>query len=110
MVKPSAQKDKPVTANQTDSADLASILAETTRKLQPMMADMVSKMDWDIVNRPIDPLNLRQAWITFFQKFYQDPERLAALQMQYMKDWMALWGETTKRFMGHPGQELFQPE
>ncbi len=115
MVK--VQDKKPVTttlfppsAAQGDPAALAPILAETAERLQPLVKEFMSKIDWDIGNRPLDPLNIRHAWAEFFHRLYQDPDRLAELQMQYMKNWMNLWSESTKKFMGHKGQDLYQPE
>jgi polyhydroxyalkanoate synthase len=108
------QDKKPATPaqapDQTDPAALTAILAETAERLQPLVAEFMSKIDWDIGNQPLDPLNIRHAWASFFQRLYQDPDRLAELQIQYMKNWMHLWSESTKKFMGHPGQDLYQPE
>ncbi len=97
-------------AENVDPAALGAILLETAGKLQPMMAEFMSKIDWDIGNKPLDPFNLRDAYIALFQKLYEDPDRLAELQIGYMKDWMTLWGESTKRFMGHAGQNLYEPD
>lgn len=102
----------PVTqpAAQADPAALTAILAETAERLRPLVAEFMSQIDWDIGNQPLDPLNLRHAWAAFFHRLYQDPDRLADIQIQYMKNWMNLWNETTKKFLGHPGQDLYQPD
>lgn len=95
---------------QLDPAAFTKIMVETTERLQPLMAEFMSKVDWDIGNQPLDPLNVRDAWVQFFQKLYADPDRLADLQVNYMKDWMTLWTESTKRFMGHPAQDIYAPD
>ena len=108
--KPATNAILPHQTAQNDPAALAAILAQTAERLQPLIADFMTKIDWDIGNQPLDPLNIRHAWATFFQHLYQDPDRLAELQIQYMKDWMNLWNESTKKFLGHPGKDLYQPE
>ena len=107
---PAAQAQILQPAEQPDPAALTAILAQTAERLQPLVGEFMSKIDWDIGNQPLDPLNLRHAWTEFFQRLYQDPDRLAELQMQYMKNWIHLWHESARKFMGQPGQDLYQPE
>lgn len=93
-----------------DPAALAAILVQTAEKMQPMVSEFMQKIDWDIGNQPLDPLNMRQAWVQFFENLAQHPERVAEMQIQYMRDWMNLWQESAKKFLGHPSQELYQPD
>lgn len=93
-----------------DPAAFAAILGRTAEKLHPMMQDFMEKFDWNSPATAIDPLNIQKSYVAFFQKLYEDPERISEMQIQYAKDWMKLWQESTKRFMGHPGEKLYTPE
>lgn len=94
-----------------DPAELGVILAQTAEKLHPMMQQFMDKIDWNAPARAIDPLNVQKAYIAFFQKLYEDPERLTEIQMEFAQDWMTLWQESTKSFMGEqPAQKLYTPE
>ena len=91
-----------------DPVALTAILTKTAEKLQPLMQDFARKMDWSAAAPPMaDPLNLRDTTISFFQNLYSDPDRLLAIQMEYAKNWMDLWQESAKRFMGQPATELY---
>ena len=93
-----------------DAEALTSILIQTTEKLQPMMVEFIKKLDLDLAAVPFDPLNVTKAYAAFFSKLYEDPNRLADLQVQYMKNWMSLWGESTKKFMGQQSKDLYPAE
>ena len=93
-----------------DLEALSAILIQTAEKMQPMFQDFMSKIDWNFGDAPLDPLNIQQAYTSFFQKLYEDPDRLADMQVQYVRNWMALWQESTKKFMGHPGADLYTPD
>lgn len=109
----SASKDKneQTTENQAlfDPVALTAILAQTAEKLQPMMQEFAQKIDWQaMLQTPqADPMNIRDAYISFFQQLYSDPDRLLEAQMEYASNWMHLWQESTKRFMGEPSEPLF---
>lgn len=93
-----------------DPATLGVILAQTAEKLNPMMQEFMEKLDWSAPGRALDPLNMQKAYVAFFQKLYEDPERLSELQLEYAKDWMNLWQESTKSFMGEKAETLYTPE
>lgn len=93
-----------------DPAAFAAILDETSKKLAPMMQEFMEKIDWSAPARAMDPLNVQKAYVAFFQKLYEDPERLTEMQTAYIQDWMNLWQESTKRFMGESGKTLYTPD
>jgi polyhydroxyalkanoate synthase len=112
----SAKKTKKAPPNgpplvHADPAELGVILAKTAEKLHPMMQEFMEKLDWNAPIRAMDPMNMQKAYVAFFQKLYEDPERLTELQMEYAKDWMTLWQESARSFMGEqPAQKLYTPE
>lgn len=102
---------KPQNSGPADPAALGAILLQTAERLQPMMQAALARIDWEgIGDRPLDPLNLRDATVTFFQNLYADPDRLLEIQLGYAHDWMKLWQESTKRFLGHPAEDLYAPD
>ncbi|MGZ9097754.1 MAG: class I poly(R)-hydroxyalkanoic acid synthase [Micavibrio sp.] len=109
MSKTSDKKtETPAQADMIDPVAFGAILTQTAEKLQPMMQEFAEKMDWAALgNQPLDPLNMRDATISFFQNLYADPDRLLDAQMEYAKNWMNLWQESTKRFMGQPAEDLY---
>lgn len=112
MSKTSDQKAKnPAKADVSDPAAFADILTQTAEKLQPMMREFAEKMNWTAMgSQPFDPLNMRDTYITFFQNLYSDPDRLLKAQMEFAKNWMNLWQESAKRFMGQPAADLYPPD
>lgn len=104
-------KNEQTTENQTpfDPVALSAILVQTAEKLQPMMQEFARKLDWQAMFQTpqADPMNIRDAYISFFQQLYSDPDRLLEAQMEYASNWMHLWQESAKRFMGEPSEPLF---
>ncbi|MDB5490312.1 MAG: Polyhydroxyalkanoic acid synthase [Micavibrio sp.] len=94
-----------------DPAALGAILAQTSEKLHPLMQEFMDKIDWNAPLRALDPMNVQKAYVAFFQKLYEDPERLTGMQIEYAKDWMTLWQESAKSFLGEqPARKLYTPE
>lgn len=101
--KPATPSPAPSSALPPAQAEsLSLILKDTAERLQPMMEELATS------NTP--PAQIMRSYAAFFQKLYEDPKKLADMQVQYMKDWITLWQESTKRFMGHPGQTLYRPD
>lgn len=116
MTKTPAQKTVPSAISTLQDAEkLAVILTQTAERIQPLFEDLLKRINPEAQEKAIESLNhgqmnVAQAYAEFFQKLYEDPKRLADLQVEYVRNFMTLWQESTKRFMGHPAADLYAPD
>ncbi len=116
MKNSSSKKQKPPNessghdARLTDPVALGNILINVTERAQPLLKEFFEKYEFDLDEAALDPLHTREAYMEFLQHLWSDPQKLAAMQMEYWQDAMSLWQESSVRFMGGESKELFTPE
>lgn len=113
-------KDKPDTPKQdnhpyshlkmADPVALGQILFDVAERARPILQNFVEKHDFEVDENMFDPLHVREAYVEFMKQLMANPQKLMEMQMQFWEDWMELWQESTIRFMGGEGKELFTPE
>ncbi|MGH1375957.1 MAG: class I poly(R)-hydroxyalkanoic acid synthase [Alphaproteobacteria bacterium] len=98
-----------------DPVMLGQALMDAYEKAQPLFESYMEKyagtngMDnFAAIN--FDPLNIRDSYLEFIDRITQDPSKLFEIQSEYAQDWMNLWQESMKKFMGEPFQEIAKPD
>lgn len=85
-------------------------LAEVLERSQPVFQKYFEKLaETEIDEQALDPYNLRDTYFDFCQNLMKDPEKLVQLQMEYWREWSRLCQESTLKFLGAEGTELYNP-
>lgn len=93
-----------------DPVAFARAMSEAWERALPLLKDYAERYTGDIENQPIDPLNVRQAWLDYLEKISEDPQHLVKLQAQYWNNWLHICQETMLKFLGEPSQTVIKPE
>jgi len=117
---PSAAKaDK--TAQQPDEAvklpdpvALGQAMLNLMEKSQPLMRDFLER----IKLAPPDPALLNPAqlggltvpWVQLTTQLWSNPQKVVDAQLGLWQDYLRLWQNTTKRFLGQPYETVIQPQ
>lgn len=105
------QKTPESKTTEAQTEDLGQIMMSSYTRLQPLLQEIAQKYTVPTMEgEDIDPFNLRQAYFQFAQHLLSDPQKLAEMQMRFWNDWMTLWQESAKRFMGQESKTLYAPE
>ncbi len=93
-----------------DALEYGSQLAALFERLEPLAEDIVRHQDPKPMAAEPDPFGLKPTMQHYWQKLLQNPQRFMDLQMELWQDWMVLWQESTKKFMGEEGATLYVPD
>ncbi|MCB1556478.1 MAG: class I poly(R)-hydroxyalkanoic acid synthase [Alphaproteobacteria bacterium] len=85
-------------------------MVDVSRRSQPLARHFLETYEDTLKQTAADPLNLRQACLDFMTHFLSDPQKLADMQMAFYQDWMRLWQESARKFMGEATTPLYAPE
>ena len=92
-----------------DPVAFSKAMAEAWERALPLMHDYFERYA-DVENQTLDPFNVSQAYIDFFEKVAEDPQHLIQLQTEYWDNWIHIWQESVKKFLGEPSEETIKPE
>lgn len=93
-----------------DPIALSQALMKAYEKAAPIFTQAFNKFVDDIENKPLDPFNLREAYVEFLQRVSEDPAHYAKLQMDFWQKWMQVWQESALQFMGEPSEAVVRPD
>lgn len=98
-----------------DPVKLAQAIMDAYEKSQPLLDKYIRQYDSDIAmeqlqNFNLDPMNVRESYLDFLDKIAQNPEKFIDIQMEYTKEWMDLWMNSMKKFMGEAANTVIEPE
>lgn len=92
-----------------DPVALSKILMDVAERASPIIQDMLAKNNFDSSDFVMDPMNFREAYVDFMNHLWDNPRKLAEMQIEFVNDWMHLWQESAKKFMGEDGATLYSP-
>lgn len=103
------------TYKMADPVALGHALMHAYEKAAPLMEEYMEKYTHknafdEFCAQDLDPMNLRQSYIAFWERVLADPSQFLGMQTSYMNDWMLLWQESVKKFMGQKGETVIEPE
>ena len=98
-VKASPVHDKSdVHAGLTDPAALGRSMADIAERSQRIVADWLKRQSQE--KPSADPLNIGNAFLEMTAKLMANPAGMMQAQIGFWQDYMTLWQNTTRRFMG----------
>lgn len=97
-------------AGMVDPVMLGNILLDISQKARPLIQKYFENADFDFSPSHLDPMHINQAYAEFLGRVIDNPQHYAELQVKYWQDWVNLWQESAKRFMGDKAHQVVQPE
>lgn len=94
----------------TDPVVFTRIMMDVAQRCHPIIKSFLEKEGVENLSYSFDPLNISPAYIQFFSQLWSNPGKIAELQTKYWADWMGLFQESTKKFLGHPAKTLYEPD
>lgn len=85
-------------------------LAELFERLEPLAEDIVRTMDPNQMADDPDPFHVAPVVNHYWQNLFQNPHKMFDLQIEFWQNWVLLWQEATKKFMGEDSKTLYEPE
>lgn len=85
-------------------------MQEAYTRAQPLMQEFFEKYAANFPDQPLDPFNLRDLTLQFFEKWAQDPDDMLRLQSEYMQDWLHIWQNATLKFLGEEAEDVVKPD
>lgn len=93
-----------------DPVELTRILIDVYERAQPVLKSYIERHGFEFSEQNVDPLNLRQAGMSFMAHLMANPNRLLEMQMQYWGNLTNLMQASAQKFLSGQGDELYKPE
>ncbi|MDP6604092.1 MAG: class I poly(R)-hydroxyalkanoic acid synthase, partial [Rhodospirillales bacterium] len=100
----------PQEPNLPDPAEFAKTMASIAEQSQRIVSEFLSHQQGNGANGPVDPLNIGSAFFEMTRQMMSDPAKLVQAQMSLWQDYMTLWQNTTRRFLGQEPDPVVAPE
>ena len=93
-----------------DPVALSQAMMQAYERAMPLMQDLMEHYGNNLSHQSFDPFNVRKSYTEFLNHLYTDPEKIVALQMGFWGDWMNLWQESARKFMGEEAKAIIEPQ
>ena len=100
----------PQEPNLPDPAEFAKSMATIAERSQRIVSEFLSHQQGNGTSGPADPLNIGAAFFEMTQQMMLDPAKLVEAQVSLWQDYMTLWQNTTRRFLGQETDPVVAPE
>lgn len=99
------------TANPYDLDALARTWGEMLRVSGEVARTMAEKTESRLrAGTPVDPFNLREAWLGLLDNMMQRPDEMTEAQLDLWRNYMALWDATLVKMSGGAAPDLVEPD
>jgi polyhydroxyalkanoate synthase subunit PhaC len=106
-------KDK-ITENQPklplDPIAFSQAMLDAYERAKPLLEEFLKKTGQDLASQNFDPFNIQPVYREFMEKLAKDPDKFFELQAGFWQDWMRLWQESSKKFLGEKAETVIEPE
>ena len=95
-----------------DPVALGQALFNLMEKSQPLMRDFMERVKLKPLDAPLppDPLNMGNVWMKLTTQIWSNPQRMVDAQLGLWQDYLRLWQNTTRRFLGKSYESVIQPQ
>jgi polyhydroxyalkanoate synthase len=90
-----------------DPVEWSKALGRIAEQSQRLVSDFLSRQGAGGVGMG-DPMNIGQAFFEMSARMMTDPTRIVQAQFNLWQDYMSLWQNATRRFMGEPAEPLIE--
>jgi polyhydroxyalkanoate synthase len=93
-----------------EATEFAKNMTVAAEKCQKIMQEFVARQAKDFANRPVDPLNIGNAFLELTARMMQDPAKLWDSQKKLLEDYAGLWQHAAEQFVGEEEKPYIEPE
>ncbi len=93
-----------------DAMAFSQAMLDAYEQAKPLLEEFLKKTGEDLASQNYDPFHIQPIYREFMEKLAENPDRLFELQAGFWQDWMRLWQESSKKFMGETGETIIEPE
>lgn len=108
-----AENAKPDPVKMPDPVALGQAFFNLMEKSQPLIHDFMEriKLNTPTTGGASNPLSmsLNAPWMQMTQQIWANPQKMVDAQLGLWQDYMRLWQNTTKRFLGQPYETIIEP-
>jgi poly[(R)-3-hydroxyalkanoate] polymerase subunit PhaC len=83
-----------------DPVELSRVMARIAERSQRLVADFLTRQSGDSHVGMADPLNVGRAFLEMTARMMANPAKLVEAQVNLWRDYMTLWQNTTRRWLG----------
>lgn len=77
---------------------------------KPLLDEFVRKTGEDLASSNFDPFHIQPVYREFMEKLAENPDKFIEMQTQFWGQWMNLWHESSKKFLGEQASPVIEPE
>ncbi|MBP7253282.1 MAG: hypothetical protein KBA75_07350, partial [Alphaproteobacteria bacterium] len=109
-----AEAEKPDPVKMPDPVALGQAFFNLMEKSQPLIHDFVERIKLNPsalgggTQNPLS-MSLNAPWMHMTQQLWANPQKMVDAQLGLWQDYMRLWQNTTKRFLGQPYETIIEP-
>ncbi len=92
-----------------DPVELSRAMAKIAERSQRLVTEFLARQSTDNHVGMADPLNVGSAFIEMTARLMANPAKLVEAQVSLWRDYMALWHNTTRRWLGEPVEPIATP-
>ncbi|HLI13397.1 MAG TPA: class I poly(R)-hydroxyalkanoic acid synthase [Alphaproteobacteria bacterium] len=92
-----------------DPVELSRAMAKIAERSQRLVTEFLARQSTDNHVGMADPLNVGSAFIEMTARLMANPAKLVEAQVSLWRDYMALWQNTTRRWLGEPVEPIATP-
>src|SRR5689334_18148683 len=93
----------------TDPAQIAALYADIARKSGQLMSQYLERSKTGGLPGASDELGIAQAFFQAWAQLLSDPYKLAAAQVKFWQDTVALWQSSMLKLMGQDAKAVAEP-
>lgn len=93
-----------------DPREFAENMAMVAHKWQIITRELLANQAKNAPNTPADPLNIGNSFAELFTRIMSDPLSIAEKQFNFWQDYINLWQNTSKKFLGEEQKPVIVPD
>jgi polyhydroxyalkanoate synthase len=93
-----------------DPMAISQAMMSVYQKAQPVFEATMRKMGAELGTQPFDPMNMSPLYIEFMERLMANPDKVIELQQGFWNDWIHLWQESGKKFLGEHSKPVIEPD
>jgi len=95
-----------------DPIAMTRALLDAYEKAQPILQEYMQEYAHEFTEMPLDPLNVREAWLEYMERVAENPQKFWEDQMHFWTSWGDLAQQSMLRFLGETqdAKPVIEPE
>lgn len=103
-------KNEPQTQALPDPVEFGQALARIYDQAAPIFQKTMERYSTDFADTNFDPLNVRDAYMHFLEKYWENPDDVIKKQARLWSKWIDIWQQTSLKFIGEDSEAVIAPD